>query len=77
MRMPLEGEILFMIEMGAVVFFFLFLPLTIALGTIASIWRDNQGTGTIYGAVILWTMVLFGALFATFAALVYAGNQGL
>ena len=77
MRMPMEAGILFMVEMGAVAFFFLFLPLTIALGTVGRIWRDNQGTGVIYGAVILWTLVLFSALFAAFAALVYVGNQGL
>ncbi len=77
MRMPIEAGILFVIEMGAVVFFFLFLPLTIALGTVGRIWRDNRGTGTIYGAVIIWTLVLFSALFAIFAALVYSGTQGL
>lgn len=77
MRMPLEGAILFVIEMGAVVFFFLFLPLTIAVGTVGRIWRDNRGTGAIYTAVIFWTLVLFSALFAIFAALVYEGNQGL
>ena len=75
--MELEAEVLFMVEIGSTVFFFLFLPLMIALATVGRIWRDNRGTGTIFGTVILWTLVLFGTLFAAFAALLYAGNQGL
>jgi len=75
--MPLDAAILLVVEMGAVVFFLLALPLVIALRALRPIWRDNRGTGTIYGVVLLWTMVLYSALFAAFAALIYVGFQGL
>lgn len=75
--MPLDAAILLVVEMGAVVFFLLALPLVIALRSVRQIWRDNRGTGTLYGVVLLWTTVLYSALLATFAALIYVGFQGL
>ncbi len=75
--MELEAAVLFVVEAGSVIFVFLFLPLMIALATVGRIWRDNRGTGAIYGAVIFWTVLLFGTLLVTFTALLYVGNQGL
>ncbi len=75
--MKVEAAIVFVITLGAIAVLFLFIPMVIAMVSFPRVWRDNEGTGTIYGGVIFWTMLLFGLLLGTFAALVYAGYQGL
>ncbi len=75
--MPIEAAILFVIELGATAVLFLFIPMVIALASFPRIWRDNRGTGTIYSGLIFWTLLLFGLLFATLAALIYVGFQGI
>lgn len=72
--MKTEAAIIFMIEIGGFVFFFGLMPLLIVISRLRRVWRVSRGTGLLLAAVLINTLVLFFALFAAFAGLVFPGG---
>ncbi|MCL4532224.1 MAG: hypothetical protein M1582_03395 [Actinobacteria bacterium] len=74
--MKLEPAILFLIEIGAFVFFLGLLPLLIVLRNLPGLWRTRRPVAALMVGVVINTAFLFFVLFAAFAGLVTFGGQG-
>ncbi len=72
--MKTEAAIIFVIEIAGFVFFFGLVPLVAVVAGLPRVWRQDRGAGLLLLGVLINTALLFAALFAAFAGLLYSGG---
>ena len=70
--MPYEPATIIGIELGAVTFFMLLLPLVVVLHRLPAVWRSDPGAALLLGGVVALTGLSFLAFFAGFLGLLFS-----